>query len=411
MTRFRLAASTALVAAALAAGAPARAEDAPTSWQDSIKFGAQIQSGITFNPAGPKTNFGQALTDHPNQLMLNQALLTVSREIPKDASGWDVGFKVQGLYGSDARYTHYIGVLNQAITDRNQLDLVEANVTAHMPVLTAGGIDLKLGLFSTPIGFETIDPSTNAFYSHSYIFSYALPFKHTGGLANIHVTDFLDIYGGLTTGVNTTFPTGGDNNSSMSGIVGFGLNLLDGKLTAVVLSHIGPENASYTPTQSVGVPNANHYNRYYNDAYVTYKHNDKLSFTTEINYTKDDLIGAEAFGVAQYVSYAITDTVTLNARGEIFRDGKGFYVGYFPGNLDFINFERGRPSTSVGGPHATYGALTFGATWKPDLPKPISGLLVRPEVRYDAGLAGPKPYNNGKDNGQFTIATDVVLTF
>ena len=414
-SRYLLAASPLALAAMLAA-APARADDppapapAPAAWSDNIKFGLQLEGGITFNPAGPKTNFGQLFTDRPNVPLLNQVLATVSRDIPKDASDWDVGFRLQGMYGSDARYTHFLGLLDRTISNRYQLDIVEASVSVHAPVLN--GLDIKVGAYPTPAGFETIDPSTNPFYSHSYIFNFGLPLKHTGGLAVLHATDFLDLYGGVDTGVNTTFDRG-DNNGAAAGMFGFGLTLLGGKLTALALSHIGPENPSLRGNQPLGLANANHYVRYMNDAYVTYKWTDALTTTTEFNYVRDDnpLVNAEAWGIAQYVAYTITDTITLNGRAEMFRDGKGFYVASFPGNLDFVNVQQGRLNTAIPGPHATYGEITLGATWKPTLPKPISGLLIRPELRYDTTLAGPKAFNGGKDKGSFTIATDVVLTF
>ncbi len=419
-SRCLLSASSALISAgllatpALAQTAPATAAPAaPAAWSDAITWGLQIEGGITFNPAGPKTNFGQLFTDHPNQVELNQTLVTFARDIPKDTNGWDVGFHFTGLYGSDARYTHYLGVFDYALAERDQFDIVEASASVHIPVLV--GLDVKAGLYPTPLGFETIDPSTNPFYSHSYIFNFGIPLKHSGVLAVLHATDYLDLYGGVDTGVNTTFGAGqGDNNGTVAGLFGFGVTLLGGNLTGVALTHIGPENASLSSTQPLGLYNANHYMRYENDAYVTYKWNDKLATTTEFNYIKDDnpLIGApDAWGIAQYAAYTLTDTITLNARAEVFRDGKGFYVGYFPAPLDYVNAEYGKFNTAIAGPHATYGEITLGTTWKPNLPKPISGLLIRPELRYDSTLAGPNAFNDGKDRGSFTIATDFVLTF
>ena len=336
---------------------------------------------------------------------------SAGRDIPKDATGWDFGFRLQGMVGTDARYTHFLGVADYALSGRYQLDVVEASASVHAPVLQ--GLDVKAGLYPTPLGFETIDPSTNPFYSHSYIFNFGIPLKHAGVLAVLHATPFLDIYGGVDTGVNTTFGAG-DNNGTMGGVFGVGFTLLGGKLTGVALTHLGPENASLTSSQPLGLGNANHYNRFENDAYVTYKWTDTLTTTTEFNYIKDEnpTVGApEAWGIAQYVAYTLTDAITLNARGEIFRDGKGFFVAAFPGNFDFVNVEYGKFNTAIPGPHATYGELTFGATWKPTLPKPISGLLIRPEIRYDDTLAGPRAFNSGKDRGSFTIATDFVLTF
>ena len=114
---------------------------------------------------------------------------------------------------------------------------------AHLPWLTEGGIDLKAGQYPTPLGYETIDPSTNPFYSHSYIFQFGLPFKHTGALTTTHVNDVLDIYAGVDTGTNTTFGPLGDNNGAVGGIGGFNLTFLDGNLTVLALTHFGPETA------------------------------------------------------------------------------------------------------------------------------------------------------------------------
>ena len=426
-SRSLLIASSALFAAGLLAG-PARAADAPAApaaWADAISFGAQIEGGVSFNTQGPKTNFGQLFTDHPNQPTLNQLLLTFSRDIPKDASDWDVGFHVTGLYGADARYTHFTGLLNNALPDqRYQLDIIEASASVHAPVLN--GLDTKIGLYPTPLGFEYIDPSLNPFYTHSYIFNFGIPLKHAGVLSILHAADFLDIYAGVDTGVNTSFGDG-DNNGTVSGVFGFGLTLLGGSLTATALTHIGPEVASWRTDQPGGYGNANHYNRYLNDAYATYKVDDKLTVTTELNYAKEENPlatvykgGAEAWGIAEYLAYTVSDTVTANARAEVFRDGKGYFVAYFPGNMDFVNFEEGRHNTATAAslPHATYSEITVGVTWKPaDLPKPIAGLSIRPELRYDTTLGGERSYgayNPGKSDpttNSVTISTDFILAF
>ena len=142
-----------LAAAALALlAAPAFAEDAPKgSWASTITWNAQIEAGITGNFASPrdKLNFGQLLTDRANEPLLNQGLFTVGRMIDPKETGYDVGFKLQGMYGADARYTHFLGILGTGLKARNQFDLVEANLTFHLPWLTEGGVDVKAGMFST----------------------------------------------------------------------------------------------------------------------------------------------------------------------------------------------------------------------------------------------------------------------
>ena len=380
----------------------------PSGWFSGIKLSAQLEGGIVFNPQGPADglNFGQLFTDKSNQFQLNQVLLTAQRPLDPKATGYDVGFKFQVLYGSDARYTHFVGELDHAISDRYQLDIVEANVAIHLPWLTTGGIDAKLGQYATPIGYETIDPSTNPFYSHSYIFNFGVPLKHTGVLTITHVNPTVDIYLGVDSGVNTSLGRdAGDNNGAPAGLGGINLTLLGGNLTILALTHIGPENPSRT------VPKADAFMRYLNDITATYKASPKLSFTTELNYIRDDFFRAEGYGAAQYIAYTLTDTVTLNGRAEIWRDNNGFFVGAFPGNLDFINSEEGRPATVLSAPPTTYSEITIGLTYKPALPAPVPNLMLRPELRYDRSLNGTRPFNGGRDSGAFTIAADAVLGF
>jgi hypothetical protein len=407
-------------AAAATEAAPVPAADAPPPgfWINGIHLSAQIEGGITGNPDGPKNNFGQLFTDKPNTVLLNQILLTANKPLDPKATGFDWGFKLQGMYGSDARYTQFLGELNRVNpNDRNQLDVVEANVLFHLPVLFEGGIDIKAGQYSTPIGFETIDPSTNLFYSHSYIFNFGIPLKHTGVLSISHVNSLLDVYLGADTGVNTTFGPLGDNNGAIAFLGGVNLTMMDGNLTVLALTHLGPENA--TRALSPNGFNANGYFRYLNDVIVTYKATTALTFVTEFNWIRDEFDGigtsgvpkaANGFGVAQYASYTLTDTLTLNGRAEIYRDDNNFFVGSFQNNGSFVRAEQGF-TAGVGALHpTTYGALTVGVTYKPSgLPAPISGLLIRPEVRWDTDLGGQKAF--GGNNAQVTIASDVVLTF
>ncbi|MEA2740250.1 MAG: hypothetical protein QOH05_3557, partial [Acetobacteraceae bacterium] len=204
-------------------------------------------------------------------------------------------------------------------------------------------------------------------------------------------------------------------------LTGVNLTLLDGNLTVLALTHIGPENASRA--LSPAGFNADGYYRYYNDIVVTYKMTPEITLTTEFNWVRDDFGAtgyssgrpspANAFGMAQYASYTLSDTLTLNGRAEIYRDDNNFFVAGFGANNGFDQFQKGFATPVTAALHATtYGEITLGVTYKPaDLPPVISGLLIRPEVRYDRDLGGNKAFNSNKDNGQFTIASDVVLTF
>src|SRR5207253_8945702 len=123
-------------------------------------------------------------------------------------------------------------------------------LSLHLPLLTEGGIDVKLGKFVTLEGAETIDPRANPFYSHSYIFNFGIPFNHTGALFTLHASKSLDLMAGVTRGVNTSVD---DNNDSPAFHGGVGLNFNEGKILLAASTHVGPET-----------PNNDHDLRYLN---------------------------------------------------------------------------------------------------------------------------------------------------
>jgi Putative beta-barrel porin-2, OmpL-like. bbp2 len=321
------------------------------------------------------------------------------------------------MFGTDARYTHFLGELDLDIKERTQADIVEAWAFIHAPIITDGGMDIKVGQFVTYLGAETIDPSTDAFYSKSYIFNFGIPLKHTGVLSISHVNGLLDVYLGADTGVNTTFGPLGDNNGAIGFLTGANLTMMGGNLTVLALSHIGPENA--TRVLSPEGFNANGFYRFLNDIVITYKATTDLTFVTELNWIRDDFDGigtsgvpktANGFGIAQYISYNLSDQFVLNGRAELYRDDNNFFVASFQNNGSFVQAEQGF-TVGTGALHATtYGALTAGVTWKPaGLPPVISGLLIRPEIRWDTDLWGARAFEG--NNSQVTLASDFVLTF
>ena len=379
-------------------------------WASGIKLGLQGNAGIIGNTSSPdsRRNFGHLFTDNSNRPVLNQLLATVGRDVDPKATVTDVGFKLQLMYGSDSRIVHTLGVFDQLIHNRNQLAVVEANLSVKFPTIFANGLDVKAGIYPTPLGVELIDPKNNAFYSKSYIFNYGLPFKHTGVLATAHVSDLLDVYFGIDSGTNTGFAYGaGDNNNRPGGIAGVGLNFDGGKLTVLALTHIGPENSRRN------TPFANEALRYYNDVAVVWKASDKLTLTAELNYVKDDGFRAEAYGIAGYASYAINDQLALNGRVEFFRDNNNFFVSTPVADRDYANFQRGVFSRFIVADRATtYSGYTLGVTYKPPgLPAALSTAMIRPEIRYDRALNNSRPFGDGRDRGVFTIGADIVLGF
>lgn len=399
----------------------------PATWAGGITQSFWIEGGSTFNSVQKPgdRNFGRLFDDKTDSFQLNQATYTVQRKIDSSLPTYDLGFKFQAMYGSDARYTHFLREFQYTFGDHmNEFDIVEANVQLHTPWFTDGGYDIKVGQYPTLEGVETIDPTTNYLYSHSYIFNFGIPLKHTGFISVLHATPIIDLYAGVDSGVNTGLGSG-DNNDSAAFHGGIGLNLMGGNLTVLATTHIGPENATRASNGVTLPKGADKKNRYLNDISTTWKFTDKLTFLNDLNYLQDDCqaVGAagasrcgtaRAYGVAQYAVYQLNDMFTLVGRAEVWRDEEGAFVTQFDNNQDFVRAEEGEPlkGLTFSGGRTTYGGFTVGVNIKPAMQIPlVSSLLIRPEVRYDTSLNNTKPFGDNTKGSQVTVASDFVLQF
>ncbi len=387
-------------AAPPASGAQAPAAPTPATF----KFYGWVDSGITLNGTRPddRQNFGRLFDNAADEVLLNQLAVTAERDFGTDASKYDWGFKAQAIYGSDTRFFHGLGLLDNVSDMRNQPDIPELWLNFHLPVISSGGLDIKAGKFVTLEGAETIDPRSNIFYSHTYIFNFGIPFTHTGVLATLHASDTIDLWAGVTRGVNTALD---DNNGSPSFHGGVGFNkVMDGKVTGLLSVHIGPET-----------PHDNKDLRYLNDLTFTYTLSDKQSLIVDLNYARDDAAEASGQGVAVYFQQTVSDTVSVALRGEVWRDSEGFFVGQIAANDDAMNLLAGYPylnARTVSGGATTYGAITLGANVKvPGISKPLGGLIIRPEVRYDQSLNNTRPFIDSSHKDQLTFGVDALLTF
>nr|WP_243430126.1 outer membrane beta-barrel protein [Acetobacter sacchari] len=397
----------AIVAPAAARGAASETVTAQ-DWLSSVTFAAQIEGGVNANPARPGNgvNYGQLIGDRANQAQLNQLTVTMARAVDTGASGYDFGFVLRALYGSDARYYNLGGLTDRAISSRYQFILPQAHVDAHLPWLTRRGLDVQAGVLGSPMGIETLDPATRPFYSLAYTTEFATPFEHIGAMFQLHLNKHFDILFGVDTGNQTSFG-GGDNNDAAAGYFGFtGTGLAGGKLAVTYLGRVGPENA----VRLLGV-RANGAQRFWNDLDVTYQLSGKLTLTGELNVMHDEGLRADTYGFVSFLSYHLTPTLTLNYRGEIFRDNTGLVVASFLSDTAYMRALFGKSAATQSAPATTYGALTLGATWRPETGHGVKLFEIRPEIRFDRSLNGTTPFNDLRNVGQFTFGADMVLGF
>ena len=365
-----------------------------------------VDQGFTYNSRLPhdKQNFGRLFDDRANDYRFNQAVVGFERCVDHDACRLDWGFKAEFMYGSDARFTHSLGFMDNVTRADVQPEINELYAVVHLPGLTRRGMDLKVGQFIPEMGAERIFALDNPLYSHSYIFNGAILFHYTGAHLNVHVTPQFDVHAAVVTGVNTgTFD---DNNNAPAWNFGFNWKSEKERFRLAGAVHTGPEN----PSSNEFVFGIRRRARNIFALTATADVNDNLTAVTDFHLSQDHGFQVEAYGVAQYFVYKLNCRTSLVMRLEIFRDDDGFFIGQFAENDDLIDLERGDfenldPRTVSGGA-ATYTSLTLGVNQKIR-----NNLIIRPEVRWDWSAGGTAPFIDSTRNNQFTIGIDAIWKF
>lgn len=313
-----------------------------------------------------------------DELTLNQINLTIERTVDLSQNQWDAGFRVEWIYGGDAGFIHSNGLFDYYDDPRdpeNQFDLNQAYIDVAVPV--GNGLLLRGGKFVTLLGQETINPTGNALYSHSFLFGFAIPFTHTGILGTYSLNDQWSFTTGVTRGWEQSLE---DNNDAIdfTGQVKYTPNE---KVTALVNFITGPEAAdNETDYRSVI------------DVVVSWTAADNLTLAINADYghEQDAAAGGDAqwYGIAGYAGLRLDDRFTINGRVEWFRDDDGTRLGVITNlyeatlGLAITPF----PNDAVG-----------------------SNLKLRPELRVD--VSEDDVFDGGTEDYQVTAAIDVIFTY
>jgi Putative beta-barrel porin-2, OmpL-like. bbp2 len=188
-----------------------QAEDA-TSTVNNIVTGAAastILSGYVdvsahWNPGTGNANVpAYAFNSSAKSDGFNLDVVKVALEKPLDESEWASGYKVDLVFGPNA---NALGTTPIGGLDATDFAIKQAYVTVRTPI--CNGIDWKIGVFDTIIGYESFDAGSNPNYTRSY--GYTLePTTHTGILGTYRFGDWLSVAAGIA---NTTGPIIGGAN-------------------------------------------------------------------------------------------------------------------------------------------------------------------------------------------------------
>jgi hypothetical protein len=139
-----------------------------------------------------------------NEFLLNQIGWAIQKPLQQD--GFDWGFNMRYFAGADAALGAAKGGIGSPPGNPQfGQDFRDLYLSAHLPVLTDGGVDVKVGRMNTIIGYNGFLAPYRPFYSSDYQFFYSQDGAFTGFLTDWHVNKRLDIWNGMTLGANTFF--------------------------------------------------------------------------------------------------------------------------------------------------------------------------------------------------------------
>ncbi len=150
--------------------------DTSAIWK--LGTGNALQPGLrSYDGAGKQDGFN-----------LNVVKLTLAK--PLDEGQWSAGYNVDLLFGPDAN--SFASTSTGAAT--SDFAVKQAYVALRAPV--GNGLDIKLGVWDTIIGYEVFAAGDNPNYSRSYGY-WLEPTTYTGALASYKISDMISVSGGI----------------------------------------------------------------------------------------------------------------------------------------------------------------------------------------------------------------------
>ena len=370
-----------------------------------IVLDSWLSQGLTWNPDDPRNNFNLPVTfnDRANEYQMNQLYLALGREV-STSSSWDVGGRVDLLYGTDYFFTQANGLETRSDgsprwnssdgprgTGAAMYGLAMPQLYAEFFAPIGPGVRIKAGHFYTTIGYESVMAPQNFFYSHAYTMQYGEPFTHTGVLAEVSLTRRLDMHAGFTRG----WDNWEDNNGKLGFLGGFAWTAPSERASVALTVTSSNED-------DAGQNNRTVYSLVYTrriGCRVQYvlQHDFGVEENGEIDRSGNPS-GAKWYGINNYLTYEWSDALSFGLRVEWFRDQDNARV-------------LGIPLESIvqGG---NYNEVTLGANWKM-----TPRLTLRKEFRFDwsdvnaPNLPGNGVYNDFTAKNQFTAAADLIFRF
>jgi hypothetical protein len=405
----------------------------------NLKLGGWLETsvGANLNATHDAYNGPVTFNDRTAEIQLNQLYFYLQKAVNVNGDSFDIGGRADFMYGTDAIFTQAYGnpsfdpTTALATGGRGDWDLYlsgdrfygialpQAYAELNLPI--GNGVDVKVGHFYTPIGYEVVTSPDNFFVTKPYTMQYGEPFTHTGVLASYTVNSNWAVSAGAVTGSGTGGWDGNFNkNVGNWSFLGGATWTSDDAGTSLALTSTAGEQSETNSS-----------------AWAMYslvgKHNftDKLHYIIQHDhgYANNVFTGnagraglatqnAEWYGINQYLIYDVTDKLSAGLRAEWFRDNNGFRVNgpgrcvaaaqpdgsnYACNNTAWASYYQNNASLLSQG--SGYYELTAGLSYKP-----TKWLNLRPNVRWDHSDQ-TKAFAGGYSHDQVLFTADAVITF
>ncbi|QEG36493.1 outer membrane beta-barrel protein [Bythopirellula goksoeyrii] len=315
---------------------------------------------------------GLAFNDVPQNLNLQQQWFYLGRQAD-GSNGLDLGFRVDGLYGTDAQKTQAFGNPGGQWDNAWDHGVYGFALPQAYAEVAVNDLSVKIGHFFTIVGYEVVAATGNFFYSHAYTMFNSEPFTHTGVLTTYTGFEGLTLYNGWTLGWDTGF-TNANGGSNYLG--GFGVDLMDSV------------NLTYVNTYgNFGLKDGGGDDSYSHSIVINTTLTDKFSYIFQTDYldTADVNDAGQApinnIGINQYLLYQWSDAIGLGTRIEWWKGAAPDVTPPSPFNTHSSRYE-----------------ITGGVNIKL-----LDNLVMRPEVRKD--------WCPAEDFDQDMTACDFILTY
>lgn len=337
-------------------------------------------SGRGITPIAPVENrFG-------NEFLMREIGLLISRPLDKTCLSW--GFNVIFIAGADASFLTPTAGGWRNTDPRFGTSFTDLNLTAHLPILTEGGVDIKAGRQTTVLGPMGALAWQRPLNSSDYAWYNLEEGRYTGVSANWNISKQLSWYNGIEYGGWGVFFDGATRQWDYITQINYWLDCDASKTKVWTTVLTGPtgrfqRNGNTTAVEAGILHNWNKY------IYTI------VDF--QMNYSKAPIFGnpvpagylERAYDVYMYTGVHLNCKWDATVRLEWYRDvdGQPFYPGGF------------------GAPRTNYFAPTIGLNYHP-----TKWAEFRPEIRYD-NASNPRFGQNFDRRDQLTISGDILLKF